>query len=341
MESSIFKSYFYRKVVVLNVFLTYLIVMRHSQPLLRIGIESESGYPLIHGVGTLTQLGVPMFFFISALLFYKGLVMNEVGHKLKRRCRTLLVPYLLWNIIFVAIFWTLTHVPAISSIMNTSPVPSDFGSLAVFVLDSRCTPLWFVKDLMIYCCMAPIFLLLLNNKALYGLCTLGSIAYNVFFDVQYESIFHWLPIYMTGAFVGHFGLYKNVPSQEKRKKLALCCLVSFLFLYALAFYDESLLLPYRIATPLIVWLGYDCVMVKWTLEKFRERQWMHGMFFIYCTHYFMLNVLEKIILRVLPHTRLVLDLTQLVAPVFVFFGLAAASSWMARSKTYKVLTGGR
>ncbi len=48
----------------------------------------------------LTQVAVPMFFFISGYLFYMGLKeweWQKYGEKIKRRASTLFVPYLSWN----------------------------------------------------------------------------------------------------------------------------------------------------------------------------------------------------------------------------------------------------
>lgn len=340
MDSNCYKTYFFRKVLVLNVFLTFVIVLLHSQPLNRIGINNESDFLFVHGVGIFAQLGVPMFFFISSLLFYKELNMNDIGKKLRRRCKTLLVPYLLWNIFFVAIHWILTHVSAISSMMNMPAVPSDFCGLSLSVIDSKYTPLWFVKNLMIYCCMSPILLLLLRNKFLYSICILVSIAYNILVEVRYESLWHWIPIYMIGAIIGYYGLYKITPENAK-KTLTACCIVLFLILYTQAFNDNKLLLPYRITTPLLIWVCYDCMMETWTIEQFKEKQWMHSTFFIYCTHFFIINIFQKLLFKMLPHSHVFINVIQAVTPIVVFVILAYIATKMQKCKVYKVMTGGR
>lgn len=341
MDSTYFKTYFYRKVLVLNVFLTFVIVLLHSQPLNRIGVNNVTDYLFVHGVGVFAQLGVPMFFFISSLLFYKGLTTKDIGMKLQRRCKTLLVPYILWNILFVAIHWIMTHVSAISSMMNMQAVPSDIWGLTLSVIDSKYTPLWFVKNLMIYCCLAPVLLLLLRNKLIFSVCVLGSIAYNMLVEVRYESIWHWMSIYMIGAFVGYYGLYRITPPRNVKKILAMCSIVLFVILYILAFNDNKLLFLYRIITPLLIWGGYDSIMEKWTLGLFEERQWMHGTFFIYCTHFFVINIFQKIVFKVLPHSHIFIDVMQVVTPIVVFALLAYIATKLQKNKIYKLMTGGR
>lgn len=63
MDTKTLNTYFHNKVLILNIILTFIIVLLHSQPLNRIGISTDDNYPLVHGVGVFAQVGVPMFFF--------------------------------------------------------------------------------------------------------------------------------------------------------------------------------------------------------------------------------------------------------------------------------------
>ena len=91
MDTKESSNYFHNKVLILNIALTFVIVMLHSKPLNRIGINNEGDYALIHAVVVFAQVGVPMFFFISALLFYNNLDFIMIKNKLKRRLRTLVM----------------------------------------------------------------------------------------------------------------------------------------------------------------------------------------------------------------------------------------------------------
>lgn len=215
IEENKYSQYFHNKVLILNVFLTFVIVLLHSIPLDRIGISSDADYPFVHAVSVFSQIGVPMFFFISALLFYKGLELKMIEDKWKRRFKTLVIPYLLWNILFVAIYWCMTHVNAVSSMMNMFPVPSDAKGLLLSVINSKYTVLWFVKNLIIYSLLAPMFLLIIRNKYV-GVALIAALAvYNVFHNFGYDHLLHWMPIYMLGAFVGY---HKLCITPQKWKK---------------------------------------------------------------------------------------------------------------------------
>ncbi len=94
MDTKESSNYFHNKVLILNIALTFVIVMLHSKPLNRIGINNEGDYALIHAVVVFAQVGVPMFFFISAMLFYKSIsAMSKIKDKLRNRIRSLVIPY--------------------------------------------------------------------------------------------------------------------------------------------------------------------------------------------------------------------------------------------------------
>ena len=65
-------SYFSKKITFLNVFLTFIIVVLHAKTPERWGLPLDMTFPFIYVVNVFTQIGVPMFFFISGLLFYKN-----------------------------------------------------------------------------------------------------------------------------------------------------------------------------------------------------------------------------------------------------------------------------
>ena len=165
MDTKTLNTYFHNKVLILNIILTFIIVLLHSQPLNRIGISTDDNYTLVHGVGVFAQVGVPMFFFISAMLFYKSIsAMSKIKDKLRNRIRSLVIPYILWNVIFVGIYWAMTHISFIASMMNMPLVPSDVAGILLSKINSKYTVLWFVKDLIVFCLMSPVFYVMLKRR---------------------------------------------------------------------------------------------------------------------------------------------------------------------------------
>lgn len=232
-------NYFHNKVLILNIALTFVIVTLHSQPLNRIGISYDGDYALIHAVVVFAQVGVPMFFFISAMLFYKSIsAMSKIKDKLRNRIRSLVIPYILWNIIFVGIYWAMTHISFIASMMNMPPVPSDVAGILLSIINSKYTVLWFVKDLIVFCLMSPIFYVMLKSKVIMIVGILGLVFLNMSYSMEYESIWHWLPVYLLGAYVGYNKLYMITPPENYQRKIAVGCIVVMVGLYAIAYLDD-------------------------------------------------------------------------------------------------------
>lgn len=217
MDTKTLNTYFHNKVLILNIILTFIIVLLHSQPLNRIGISTDDNYPLVHGVGVFAQVGVPMFFFISAMLFYKSIsAMSDIKLKLKKRLSTLAIPYILWNSLFVAIYWTMTHIHFIASMMNMHPVPSDIAGISMSILDSKYTVLWFVKDLIIFSLISPLFYMMLKSKIITIISICGVVYMNISYNMEYESIWSWIPIYLLGGCVGFYKWYAITPPEKTK-----------------------------------------------------------------------------------------------------------------------------
>ena len=342
MDTKESSNYFHNKVLILNIALTFVIVMLHSKPLNRIGINNEGDYALIHAVVVFAQIGVPMFFFISAMLFYKSLSsMSKIKDKLMTRIRSLVIPYILWNIIFVAIYWTMTHISFIASMMNMPPVPSDIAGIMLSIINSKYTVLWFVKDLIVFSLMSPVFYVMLKSKIIMVVSICGLVFLNMSYSMEYESIWHWLPVYLLGAYVGYNKLYKITPSEKYQRKIAVGCIMILVGLYAIVYLDDRRMFLFRFLSPILIWVLYDCFPAKWTLTKFQEKKWMRGLFFIYCTHFFIINIFQKLIFKILPHNHLCINLIQLITPVLVFLFLVACINIISENKIYRVLIGGR
>lgn len=76
-------------------------------------------------------------------------------------------------------------------------------------------------------------------------------------------------------------------------------------------------------------------------QRFQVRPWMKYMFFIYCTHQFVLNVLQKFVVMTCPPTPLTLNLTFILSPVVVIVLLICTAKMLSRYRFYSYLSGGR
>lgn len=330
-------AYIRKKIVLLNVFLTILIVILHAVPLLRFGIDVDITYPFIYSIYIFCQIAIPLFFFISAYLFYNTCESyKSVLDKIKRRYHSLLVPYILWNCIFTSIYFILACLPFFYSNVSAGDSYYTWKDFIIGVLDSRFTPLWFVKNLIFYTLLSPVIFFLLRNKFLFLIVfVIVSIIYLKSNFKIYDSFWNGIPMYMMGAYIG----YRKICIRNNHSLIFFSCII-IIASYLLSLYDESCLLFLRFITP-VIWFVVDWIFYDYIKTKFHFRKWMGYTFFIYCTHYFILNVIQKIVVKTFAPEVLVLNLTFILSPIIVIVIIIGMANVLSKYKLYKILTGGR
>lgn len=99
------------------------------------------------------RVAVPLFYLISGYVFFRwtdGFTWDTYKGKISRRIRTLAVPYLLWNALYIAAFFALSFVTSDSAF----DIYRHFDWLAILKqlwVDPPCFPFWFIRDLMVMC----------------------------------------------------------------------------------------------------------------------------------------------------------------------------------------------
>lgn len=345
-------TYFSKKVTFLNVFLTFFIVVLHAKTPERWGLELNSDYFFIFWMTAFNQLCVPSFFFISGLLFYNKCKFGDIERKLKSRVKSLVVPYVLWNTFFVGVYFVLSHVPFLSNRMNQRVVLNSFTEVIYAIIHSNYTDLWFVKNLILYSAFSCVIYLLLNSmKVALGVLAV-SVILNVVIDFEYESIYTWFPMYFAGAIYSRFllrdanGAYNdfcNSLMPPRRRILTLFLMICFVvLLWGVGQSNaEKYLFWYRFFSPVILWLLTDLFLRDYLVNKYTVKPWMKYMFFIYCTHHFVLNVVQKFVVMTYPPTPLVLNLTFVLSSFLVFVVLIMIARFLSRYNFYSYLSGGR
>lgn len=114
----------------------------------------------------ISHLAVPCFFFISGYLFFYNI--NDFSKKtyiskLKKRVYTLLIPYILWNIIAIIFdFYTFYSNHNLSNSFIHA-----INNLWYFFTNPLDYPLWYVRNLMILSALSPIYFYLFKRKTLF------------------------------------------------------------------------------------------------------------------------------------------------------------------------------
>ncbi len=118
---------------------------------------------------TLARMAVPVFFLISGYLFFYRTnfsVATYVG-KLQKRSRTLLVPYLFWNSLFLLFGYTLSKIGISTNGFASYSFSPEECLAALWAREkSGCPavyPFWFIRDLMVCVVFSPIIWLLIQK----------------------------------------------------------------------------------------------------------------------------------------------------------------------------------
>lgn len=142
------------------------------------------GWQLYHYISELISrnigaVAVPMFFVISGYLFFAGcadrdLQFSDFVTKWKKRVRTLLVPYIIWNVLYIVAILVKRVIFTQLGLENDDKdlaLARGFGYL--FWMGPLDYPLWYVRDLMVMSLLAPVYYWLIRKALPLFLVFLG------------------------------------------------------------------------------------------------------------------------------------------------------------------------
>lgn len=300
------------------------------------------------------RCAVPGFFLLSGLLLFRK-DLSWSGN-LRKKVRTLLVPYLLINTVWIVIYFIAQHIPAFSSFFSRPEnfiahwPPVRWANAYIGFLSGENSghypfvyPLWFMRDLMVLNVLAPVLKKLIDLfPRLVLLALVAALAFNadihipilgrdslVFFSLGYYLVKY--SVHLTDAdrydpvlLAGFYGIslildcvLRDSPCQYLARTLSVCLGIVFFFRFTT--------MPKSPA-----WKNRLLALAGYALP-------------VYLLHEMCLSILKKLLIRLLP--------TSVFFQVLEYFGIPAviiclciAGSWLLRRFTprlYAVLTGGR
>ena len=201
---------FWKKKEFISFLLSILVFFIHSY------FAQEAGDSLISDVNhkvsyffsrSITRFAVPMFFMMSGMTFFKDYSNKKYFAKIKSRLFTLIIPYLIWNTIwmlweiftsysFISVFSTDTELYAItvSNILN-----------GIFFYGCN-VPFWFLFDLIVFSLAAPLVFLVIKNKWI-GIISVVGLSVASLFGIHLPGWLFYYPMaivfYLMGAIIGY------------------------------------------------------------------------------------------------------------------------------------------
>ena len=315
-----------------------------------IGLEENSHYPAYYYITELFsqvigRICIPLYLFISGyLFFYKASFSVELYKcKLKSRVKTLLIPYLLWNIIaFICliVYLLIKHKEIIINIQTL---------ITVFWAGERGTPidgpLWFIRDLIVLAIISPLIYYYIRYTKFYGLLLLLTVwlATDLFDFSGYSN--SSLLFYSLGAF---FSLNnRNFTIDFKKFYLLSAILYSISAIVTLITKDyafNTIMLKVSIIIGITLVVNIASGLVQRGILR-PNRSYIGASFFIYAVHtIYFLPIATKVLNRILePANNISLLIMYLLTPITVVTILFFCYYVMQKCLpgTTKILIGGR
>lgn len=304
----------------------------------------------------LCLIAVPMFYAISGYLFFLKMSngVRSIGGKLRKRVRTLLVPYLLANVLtflFYVILNCITMVvPAIDSVVNFKIFgiieQGIWPTLKLMLIDPPVAfQMWFVRDLMVVMLFSPIIFLVINSICKTQLHW-GAIV--VLVVIYMVSSNHWATAAIWFSIGGLLAIH---PSVNVMQRLSLWVgMVIAITTIAIIVLSTVFAMPNWVNCSIVVfgipavWLLFDHIYPR--VEKW-DNHWLLQKvcpytFFIYLSHEPLLNIFKKLPLLVSRSEQMFIVCYALIPLVYVAIA-CIAGGWISKhfSRLYNIYTGGR
>lgn len=302
--------------------------------------------------GLLGRCAVPLFYLISGYLFFLKVPdgFRSVLDKIKKRLRTLLIPYIIGCVFFVVLRVGVALVPGTARFMNSTFLPLQCRPVtdvlyAIFYDAGNGMPcafhLWFLRDLLLIVFTSPLWYLCLKR--------LKWVFVAIIFVLTYVPI-PWLPFqplfwFVLGGSMVSVSL-STLDARTTASATVLFLLLSLAQLFMPALVPWHLLnIPITLLGIVAIWGLYDLMAGRhFDLNSHRLLATScHFVFFIYLFHEPTINIVRKLIVVALGTNVVGYTTSYLLSP-WVFMACAVAVGVAFRRclpAVYRFCTGGR
>ena len=268
---------------------------------------------ICHG---LARIIVPLLFLISGYLFFINFDSSKQTYwsKFQARIRTLLIPFLIWNIATLLIFALAQTIPLTSGFFSgvNSPIASysffDYFN-AIFGINRMpiAMQFWFIRDLMLLVLLTPIIHYAIRRIPLIFLVTLYS-CWMVDYWPVYTPAIEPVLFFSVGAFLGESKA--DIFALDKYGMVTTP--IYFLIVVFTSLFVQSPLTPYLHRTGIVLgmvsalFISKQVIKLPQAKNKLLELSTMS--FFVFAAHEPLQLIIRKLAYRVLMPESMVSEL---------------------------------
>lgn len=296
---------------------------------------------------TFGRVGVPFFFLQSGYWMFRYDIFDTqsgvLKRKLKKKVRSLGVPYLLWNTLGLLFFLIVTRLPGMPfRIYEGKIVEITWNNIfeGVF-LHKFYFPYWFMADLIVLTVFSPVLVLLLRNKYVtYVTITILLILSMLGIDTPVCQTSSILLFMMGGALSVYHREYWENPNSNRIETAV------YILLFLICAVLKWISIPYFstiyiVVAPILFWKS--CELLGEMKAFDHEPLWFcKQSFFIYSAHVFPVEAVSSLFSRVSSNMAWV-SFSYVVNPLIVLLLLYVAARILAQwlPKVYGLLCGNR
>ncbi len=347
------------KIRILSFYSIFMVVVCHAYNLTNLGIEIEKGaiyYIEYLFALELSNIFIPMFFFISGYLFFANhdFSVFTFKRKIRNRFKTLVIPYILWCGLWFLIVYLIQFIPVLSHFFEQPlhQMPTWKQAWLAFIDPINYT-FWFIRELIFYVWVTPLIYLAIRYLKFYFLIFLGGLLF-----LEQPSLFYANNVYIfqfLGLFAFTCGAYTsisktNIITNFKPYVYLLMIIVWSVLIFFNFYVRESYVETHWIAiickrvTMFVgfatVWSMYDFLNRKF---QFQNKPLYSYRFFIYAAHGVALTYFTKMYVNIIGENGLLLLFLFFVSPILATLACVGCAKILQKStpKVYSLLTGSR
>lgn len=296
----------------------------------------------------LPMIAVPLFFILSGMLFFRNYNNTMYFDKLKARLKTLFIPFVIWNIIWM-FFEIITSYSFISSyFIGREKFIITLANILDAIFHYGCNgPFWFIFELMFFVIITPLINIIIKNKYI-GFITILALCILLRYNIGLPSPLFYSPeaiiYYLLGGIIGkhYFEKFSKKSSLKHRAIATLCFILCFVLRYICTLFeyklDPTIHISFIIIYALSFWIGID-----WFIDKLKLHNFYSYSFVVYATHINLSAIISKLLFLILPKTEYFAIPNFLLTFVITLIIINITCSALKRfvPKIYSMLTGSR
>lgn len=246
-------------------------------------------------VSRATDCIVPMFYAISGFFFFKNFDYDRLQYKWKSRLKSLVVPYIFWNIIGFLFFQFVALVVGDKLNRSVEPIKLPQTLFDIFVF-TKYNITWFIAYLICYQYFFSLIYILIKNK--YFLIAVFLLTITAGYYFQNRLLLYAAP-YLIGCYLGiNKKQFCEISYSFGLRWVSFFLFIVSVYLDCVFDFEYSFInMPLKLLQISLVWIFADVLAID-----SRPQWWMTISFFIYCSHSLVLESIEKLFFIVFGNT---------------------------------------